>query len=183
MDTPRTGVKWISDHSVGEIAAQSDEFARPGRVGATKRGQHAGTDLDRRCLEPSEGFAYLAPEPIIPSRVRPVCPWWRIEAPSLNAVTTTIVAVVCRAAQITSNPHSQGICRSKCQIWRGLLNHTQPQIPASSASATISISLPAASSSRNTLLAMGSSSTINVRNTLLTTELSSRSVGHPSRFL
>src|SRR5690348_3342621 len=68
MDTPRTGAKWISDHSVGEIAAQSDEFARPGRVGATKRGQHAGTDLDRRSLEPSQGFTYLAPEPMLSRR-------------------------------------------------------------------------------------------------------------------
>jgi hypothetical protein len=68
MDTPRTGAKWISDHFVGEIAAQSDEFARPARLGTTRRGRYAGTDLDRRSLEPSQGFTYLAPEPMLSRR-------------------------------------------------------------------------------------------------------------------
>jgi len=69
MDTPRTGAKWVSHQFVGELAAESDEFGRAARLGTTKRRNDARTDVDRRCLEPSQNFARLVPETI--SRRRP----------------------------------------------------------------------------------------------------------------
>ncbi len=69
MDAPGTGAKWVSHHFVGELAAQSDEFGRPAGLGTTKRRNNSGTELDRRCFEPSENFARLTPETV--SRRRP----------------------------------------------------------------------------------------------------------------